>query len=238
MLSRMTAMISGNALAETGALLGDPARANILLALMDGRALTAGELAWHAGVSPQTTSGHLARLVEARLVAVLRQGRHRYHRLASPEVAGAIEAVAALAAIGPRRHRPSGVRDEALRTARTCYDHLAGRLGVAVADSLARRGHLQLCQPDGVANLSAAGVAFLRDAVGLELGSGAGRRPLCRVCLDWTERRPHLGGRLGVALRDRVIALGWIALLPHTRAVRITEAGRVGFAQALGVVVG
>ena len=156
MLSRMTAMISGNALAETGALLGDPARANILLALMDGRALTAGELAWHAGVSPQTTSGHLARLVEARLVAVLRQGRHRYHRLASPEVAGAIEAVAALAAIGPRRHRPSGVRDEALRTARTCYDHLAGRLGVAVADSLARRGHLQLCQPDGVANLSAA----------------------------------------------------------------------------------
>ena len=234
----MTTMISGNALAETGALLGDPARANILLALMDGRALTAGELAWHAGVSPQTTSGHLAKLVEAHLIAVVRQGRHRYHRLASPEVAGAIEAVAALAAIGPSRHRPSGPRDEALRAARTCYDHLAGRLGVAVADSLVRLGHLELREPEGVARLSDAGADYLRDALGLDLGPSAGRRPLCRVCLDWTERRPHLGGRVGAALRDRALALDWIALLPHTRAVKITGAGRAGFAQFLGVVVG
>src|SRR4051794_26631450 len=118
----MASMVSGNSLAETGALLGDPARANILLALMGGRALTAGELAWHAGVSAQTTSAHLARLVEARFIEVTRQGRHRYHRLASAEVAQAIEAVAALAASGPRRHRPVGPPDEALRIARTCYD--------------------------------------------------------------------------------------------------------------------
>jgi DNA-binding transcriptional ArsR family regulator len=194
-LRPMTTLISGNALAETGALLGDPARANILLALMDGRALTAGELAWHAGVSAQTTSGHLAKLVEARLVAVVPQGRHRYHRLASCEVAGAIEAVAALAMIGPQRHRPTGPRDEAMRAARTCYDHLAGRLGVAIADCLAMRGYLDLREADGV-------------------------------------------GRLGAALRERVVALGWIATQPHTRAVTITDAGRAGFSRTLGVVLG
>ena len=152
---------------------------------MDGRALTAGELAWHAGVSPQTTSGHLAKLVEAHLIAVVRQGRHRYHRLASPEVAGAIEAVAALAAIGPGRHRPSGPRDEALRAARTCYDHLAGRLGVAVADSLVRLGHLELREPEGVARLSDAGADFLRDALGLDLGRSAGSVPVM-PCLSTT----------------------------------------------------
>ena len=233
----MTTMISGNALAETGALLGDPARANILLALMDGRALTAGELAWHAGVSAQTTSGHLAKLVDARLVAVVRQGRHRYHRLASREVAGAIEAVAALAVIGPQRHRPTGPRDEALRAGRTCYDHLAGRLGVAIADGLVSRGLLDLQAADGVGRLSQDGARFLRDRLAIELEAGSARRPLCRICLDWSERRPHLGGRLGAALRDRSIALGWIALLPHTRAVAITEAGRAGLAHALEIAV-
>ena len=229
-------MISGNALAETGALLGDSARANILLALMDGRALTAGELAWHAGVSAQTTSGHLAKLVEARLVAVVQQGRHRYHRLASREVAGVIEAVAALAAIGPQRHRPTGPRDAALRAARTCYDHLAGRLGVAIADHLTTRGHLDLREADGVGGLSPSGVRFLHDTLGIALEPGGGRRPLCRICLDWSERRPHLGG-LGAALRDRAIELGWIVLRPHTRAVTVTEAGRVGFGQAFGITV-
>ena len=230
-------MISGNALAETGALLGDPARANILLALMDGRALTAGELAWHAGVSAQTTSGHLAKLVEARLVAVVQQGRHRYHRLASREVAGVIEAVTALAAIGPQRHRPTGPRDAALRAARTCYDHLAGRLGVAIADHLTTRGHLDLREADGVGGLSPSGVRFLHDTLGIALELGGGRRPLCRICLDWSERRPHLGGLVGAALRDRAIELGWIVLRPHTRAVTVTEAGRAGFGQAFGITV-
>jgi DNA-binding transcriptional ArsR family regulator len=227
-------MVSGNALSETGALFGDPARANILLALMGGRALTAGELAWHAGVSAQTTSGHLAKLVEARLVVVMQQGRHRYHRLASREVAGAIEAVAALTVMGPQRHRPAGPRDEALRAARTCYDHLAGRLGVAIADCLAARGHLDLRAADGVGGLSEGGVGFLRDALGVTLAPRGGRRPLCRICLDWSERRPHLGGRVGAALRDRAIELGWIELRPHTRAVTLTEAGRAGFGQTFG----
>jgi DNA-binding transcriptional ArsR family regulator len=232
----MTRTISGNALAETGAVLGDPARANILLALMDGRALTAGELAWHAGVSAQTTSGHLARLVEARLVAVARQGRHRYHRLASPEVAVAIEALAALAAAGPPRHRPTGPRDAAMRLARTCYDHLAGRLGVALAGSLADRGYLEVGGSEGVAALSEAGLDFLREEFGIELAMPS-RRPLCRICLDWTERRPHLGGRIGAALRDRSLALGWIEPLPHTRAVAVSEAGRAGFARLFGVAL-
>lgn len=231
-------MISGNALAETGALVGDPARANILLALMGGRALTAGELAWHAGVSAQTTSGHLAKLVEARLVAVVWQGRHRYHRLASREVARTIEAMSSLAAIGPQRHRPTGPRDAALRAARTCYDHLAGQLGVAIADHLIASGHLDLCEADGVGGLSPGGVRYLRDEFGIALEPEGGRRPLCRICLDWSERRPHLGGRVGAALRDRAIELGWIVLPPHTRAVTITEAGRTGFGQAFGIALG
>ncbi len=229
-------MVSGNALAQTGALLGDPARANILLALMDGRALTAGELAWHAGVSAQTTSGHLARLVELQLVTVLRQGRHRYHRLASPEVARALEAVTALAAVGPRRHRPANPRDEALRAARTCYDHLAGRLGVAITASLERRGHLMLREAeDGVGGLTEAGAEFIEQTLEIDLGARGGRRPLCRICLDWSERRPHLGGWLGAALCRRMTALGWITPVPHSRAVRITAAGRDGFAQVLEV---
>ncbi|MET0527898.1 MAG: helix-turn-helix transcriptional regulator, partial [Microvirga sp.] len=116
----MAPMVSGNTLAEIAALIGDVARANILSALMDGRALTAGELAWHSGVSASTTSGHLAKLSEANLIALERQGRHRYYRLASPEVAHAIEALMAVASFGPRRHRPVGPKDEALRNARTC----------------------------------------------------------------------------------------------------------------------
>ena len=170
-LAVMTTMVSGNTLAQAGALIGDPARANILLALMDGRALTAGELAWHAGVSAQTTSGHLGKLVEARLVAVVRQGRHRYHRLASAEVARAVEALSALAAAGPARHRPTGPRDEALRAARTCYDHLAGRLAVALADSLCERGHLVIADAEEcAAAVTEEGVRFLARDFGVDLG--------------------------------------------------------------------
>jgi hypothetical protein len=153
-------------------------------------------------------------------------------------VAGAIEAVASLAVIGPQRHRPTGPRDEAMRAARTCYDHLAGRLGVAIADCLATRGYLDLREADGVGRLSEDGAEFLRDALGVSLGSRDGRRPLCKVCLDWSERRPHLGGPLGAALRERVVALGWIATQPHTRAVTITDAGRAGFSRTLGVALG
>lgn len=226
-----TNLVAGPALAEVAALMGDVGRATMLLALMDGRALTAGELARHAGVAPQTASGHLARLVDLAFVAVERQGRHRYHRLASPEVAGAVETLMALAGASPMRHRPAGPRDEALRAARTCYDHLAGRLGVALADRLQARGDLILS--DGACLVTDAGRSSLC-AFGLDLEAG-GPRPLCRTCLDWSERRPHIAGRLGAALLDRTLGLGWIRRQSDSRAVTVTEAGRRGFASTFGV---
>jgi DNA-binding transcriptional ArsR family regulator len=233
----MTMMVSGNTLAEVAAVIGDAARANILAALMDGRALTAGELAWHAGVSAQTTSGHLARLKEARLITEERQGRHRYHRLASPEVAQAIEALMAVAAAGPKRHRPTGPRDEALRLARTCFDHLAGRLGIGLADAMQARGHIVL--EEGAGQVTPEGGRFLCDALGIDLSGEetrvTARRPLCRTCLDWSERRHHLAGRLGAMLCMRCFELGWIERVKDSRAVAITPAGRQGFAEAFGL---
>lgn len=227
-------MVSGNTLAEVAALVGDPARANMLAALMDGRALTASELAHHAGVSAQTASGHLARLVAARMLVVEKQGRHRYHRLASGEVARAVEGLMALAAAGPARHRPVGPRDEALRAARTCYDHLAGRLGVALADAMAARGHVVLAEEGGAASVTEAGLGFLDARLGIALPA-RGQRPACRACLDWSERRAHLAGRLGAALCETAFARGWIARLPDSRAVRVTAAGRAGFAETFGL---
>lgn len=225
----MTIMASGNTLAAVAALIGDVARANILSALMSGRALTAGELAWHAGVSAQTTSGHLAKLGDARLVAVERQGRHRYFRLASPEIAHAIEVLMAVAATGPKRHRPVGPKDEALRAARTCYDHLAGRLAIGIADALQQQGHIALA--DGAGTITDDGQCFFR-GFGIDLQSGTkAKRPLCRTCLDWSERRPHLAGRLGAAILTRSLELGWIERTPNSRAIRITTAGRTGFAE-------
>ncbi|MCG5241777.1 ArsR/SmtB family transcription factor [Azospirillum doebereinerae] len=229
----MSNIASGNSIAEIAALIGDPARANILSALMGGQALTAGELAWHAGVGAPTTSGHLAKLAGAGLLALEKQGRHRYYRLASPEIAQAMEALMALAASGPKRHRPVGPKDEALRAARTCYDHLAGRLGIALADALHAQGHVVLA--DGTGVVTAAGRRFLDD-FGIGLGTElTGRRPLCRTCLDWSERRPHLAGRLGAGLLDRSLALGWIARVPDSRAVSVTAEGREGFAATFGI---
>ena len=229
----MTNFPSGNAIAEMAALIGDPARANILIALIGGQALTAGELAWRAGVTPQTTSGHLAKLACAGLIALEKQGRHRYYRLASPEIAQAMESLMAVAATGPRRYRPTGPRDEAMRIARTCYDHLAGRLGVALADSLCREGHVALS--DGAGLVTDEGRHFLQD-FGIDLGARApGQRPLCRTCLDWSERRPHLAGRLGAALLLRTLDLGWIARAGDSRAIRVTRAGEEGFASTFQI---
>lgn len=233
MLAAMNTMVSGTTLAEVAAAIGDTARANILAALMDGRALTAGELAWHARVSAPTTSGHLTRLRQAGLVTEERQGRHRYHRLAGPEVAHALEALMAVAASGPPRHRPAGPRDEALRAARTCYDHLAGRLGVGLADALQARGHVVVA--DGAGSLTETGGRFLSDTLGVDL-TGRSARPLCRACLDWSERRPHLAGRLGAALCARCFELGWIEPVRDSRAVAVTEAGKRGFAEVFGLV--
>lgn len=211
------------------ALLGDPARANILTALLDGRALTAKELAFAAHVSPQTTSGHLAKLTDAALLTVERQGRHRYFRLASPLVGQMLESVMALAGtIAPAQRPWRG--GEALRTARTCYDHLAGRLGVAMADSLIAAGHVVLT-PDG-GETTASGDAFL-DRFGAH--PAPGKRILCRPCLDWSERRPHIAGRVGAALAARCLHLGWLQRQRDTRAVAITAAGRRGFADVFGI---
>jgi DNA-binding transcriptional ArsR family regulator len=225
-------MVSGNTLAEVAALIGDPARANILSALMAERALTAGELAFHAGVTAQTASGHLAKLVEARLVTVEKQGRHRYHRLAGVAVAEALEALMTIAAAGPVRYRPTGPRDEAMRAARTCYDHLAGRLGTGIAQSLESRGYIAL--GDGAAALTDPGKRFLCEAVGIELARG-GKRPLCRLCLDWSERRPHLAGRVGAELCRRAFEQGWIERVRDSRAVAVTPIGRSAFAEVFRI---
>jgi DNA-binding transcriptional ArsR family regulator len=227
-------MVTTASLAETAALMGDPARAGMLAALMDGRALTAGELAQVAGIAPQTASGHLARLAAAGLLAVERQGRHRYHRLASPAVARALEGLMALAAAtpAPPRQLRTGPRDAALREARTCYDHLAGRLAVAIADAMVAHGQIEL-EPDG-GSVTESGAAFLRD-LGVAPRQTASRRLFCRPCLDWSERRPHLAGTLGAALCTRCLELGWLRRVPGGRALSITPAGQLGLREAFGV---
>jgi DNA-binding transcriptional ArsR family regulator len=224
-------MGDSNRIAATAALLGDPARANILAALLDGRALTAKELAYAAHVTPQTASGHLAKLSEGGLLAAEKQGRHRYYRLASPLVGQMLEGVMAVA--GPEPPRSSTWRGgEGLRMARTCYDHLAGRLGVALADSLLEQGHVALGSDGG--EVTDVGKRFL-DAFGAS--PAPGRRVFCRPCLDWSERRPHLAGRLGAALASRCFELGWVAQQRDTRALAISEAGRQGFRETFGIVL-
>jgi DNA-binding transcriptional ArsR family regulator len=226
--------------AEVAALAGDPARAGILHALLDGRALTAGELARVAGITPQTASGHLARLTAAGLLAVQMQGRHRYHRLASPSVAQMMESIMRVASATGVSRAPVvvGPRDAALRGARTCYDHLAGRLGVAVADALVAGGHLELAEDAG--QITDSGAALL-DRIGIDVETMAARtgkrsrRPFCRPCLDWSERRPHLAGALGAALCTHFFARGWIRRADGTRAVTITPKGQQGFRDAFGL---
>src|SRR5262249_8699659 len=195
-------------IAEVANLVGDPARANILAALLDQRALTASELAYAAGVSAQTTSSHLGKLAQAHLLEVAEQGRHRYYRPASSLVAQRRESVRAVSAQGPRRGRPVARCDEGLRTARTCYDHLAGRLGVGLADALTQRGLIALDRDGG--EVSAAGLTFFSE-LGVDLTAPAkSRRVFCRPCLDWTERRYHLAGHVGACPLSLCLDRGWI----------------------------
>ena len=228
-------MSSIAAFAETAALLGDPARANMLIALMDGRALTASELARAAGVTPQTASGHLGRLVTAGLLAVHRQGRHHYHRLASAAVANMVEGIMdvsiANGVAAGRRAVVTGPRDAAMRAARTCYDHLAGQLGVRLADSLSERGHVELSSEGGAVTEN--GKRFF-ETFGVDLGAGRRGAVFCRPCLDWSERRLHIGGTVGAALADRCFALRWIERKSDSRAVSVTRAGERGFRQTFG----
>jgi DNA-binding transcriptional ArsR family regulator len=215
-------------LAFTANLLGEPTRAAILLKLMGGRAMPAGELALAANISPQTASGHLAKLVEGNLINVERQGRRRYYRLIGTEVADAVEALLALTA--GTRHTTAGnaviPKAGTLGHARTCYSHLAGWLGVQITDALQTKGLL----------LPATGKTFAVMERGQcwfqELGitvPACGDRPstkLAKQCLDWTERRPHLAGSLGIAMYKRFVVLKWVACLPETRAVRVTIEGK------------
>ena len=217
-------------LAAVGALLAEPARARMLAALGDGRALPASVLAAEARVAPSTASEHLAKLVRGGFLAVESLGRRRYFRLEGPEIADVLEAIARVAPREPVRSLREATRAEALRHARTCYDHLAGALGTALLDAMVERGIVagEEITADGVEALS---------GLGVDLDSVPGRRPLFRSCLDWSEQRPHAAGKLGAALAARCFELGWVERLDGSRAVRVTVVGEAGFADALGVVL-
>jgi len=221
--------------AKIAALIGDPARANILKALMDGRARTAKELAQIAGVSPQTTSGHLAKLSEGGLLGLAKQGRHRYYHLANAQVAAAIESLMALAGERPlpKHHHHTRVAG-ALRAARTCYDHIAGRLGVCLFDQLVARGCILPAGDDGEAEdfvVTKAGRQLFA-ALAIDIDELAtGKRRFARACLDWSERSPHLAGALGAALAERCFQLGWLERRRDSRAVTLTRAGRAGLTE-------
>ena len=239
-------VVAGDAdIAPVAALIGEPARAAVLMALIDGRALAASTLAAEAGVATSTLSAHLARLVDGGLVSVEASGRNRYFRITGPEVADALEALARLAPRRPIRSLRQGTHAEAIRRARTCYDHLAGRLGVALLDALVAGKALRVepdpdAKPDPVLGAGRSRRYVLtrtgRGRLG-ELGvdvETAGRRPLTRYCLDWSEQRPHLAGALGASLLSRFVELGWVTRAER-RVVQVTDAGREGFAAEMGV---
>lgn len=220
-------MKEGPDIARLAALIGDPARANMLTALMSGKALTASELAAEAGVTLPTASAHLAKLDAGGLLAPRKQGRHKYFALANDEVAAVLEALMGLAAGAGHLRSRTGPRDPELRKARVCYNHLAGDLGIRLYDSLVARNLLSLGR-EGL-DLSEAGRRFM-SRFGLDLEAlAAGRSPLCRECLDWSERRSHLAGSLGRALLSRVEDLGWAGRVEGTRIVRFTPKGEAAF---------
>lgn len=227
-------MRDGPNITAIAALVGDPARAQALTLLMAGRALTATELADAAGITRQTISSHLAKLVDARLLAVEAQGRHRYFRIADAEVAAMLESLMGLAfgAGSLPLHLRLGPSAPALRKARICYDHLAGELGVLVHDRLAAQGAFGF-GADGI-TLTAAGA----DLVGqLDVDVDAlenTRRPVCRTCLDWSERRHHLAGALGSALLDRIEQLGWARRLQGSRVMAFDANGEDALRNWLG----
>jgi DNA-binding transcriptional ArsR family regulator len=224
-------MVAAANLVEVAALVGDTARATMLAALMGGQSLTSTELAFLARVSRSTASEHLQKLVEARLLAVTRKRRFAYYRIASPLVAGMLESMKTVAAIEvPARYQPHSARDEALRFARTCYDHLAGRAGVAIADALVTKGYVILDE-DG-AEVTASGAHFLTE-LGADLTQRSrDRRIFCRPCLDWSERRYHIAGRIGAEICRCCLQRGWFARQRDSRALRLTPAGEVGLRDA------
>jgi DNA-binding transcriptional ArsR family regulator len=226
-------MITGPIIAEIAALAGDPARATIVSSLLDGRDLTASELAVAARITPQTASSHLAKLTEAGLLSVVRNGRHRYFRLASPTVVDMIDGIVAVALQKRPRYRPLSRQAIALSAARICYDHLAGRLSVELTDSFVARGYVVL--DDEAAEITTAGTRFFTE-FGIELPPlRSTRRHFCRLCLDWTERRPHIAGAVGAAITKRYFDLGWMERMRRSQAVLLTPVGRRGFQETFGI---
>jgi DNA-binding transcriptional ArsR family regulator len=241
-------------LARTAALIGDPGRAKVLRALADGRELAATVLAHEAGVAASTASAHLAKLVDGGLVVAESRGRHRYFRLAGAEVAAALEALAKLAPPAPVRSLREGTKAQAVRAARTCYDHLAGRLGVAMMSALIadgaliggdgrhRRTHARQDRPSSIGRdldyrLTDEGADKLA-ALGVDVDKAlAGPRAPIRYCIDWSEQDHHLSGALGAALAERLFELNWVERLPRTRAVLVTDDGRRGLAEQLNLAL-
>jgi DNA-binding transcriptional ArsR family regulator len=221
-------MTAAYPIATIAELIGEPARATMLIELLDGRALPAGELAMVSGVSAQSASGHLSKLVDGGLLSVQNEGRHRYYQIARPEVAHALEALGAISTISrrPETQRPREV--VALHNARTCYDHLAGRVAVELTLALEQSQVLRPCR-EREYGLGPHGERWFA-GLGVDVDALRGsRRSFARRCLDWSERRPHLAGALGAALCSRLLAMGWVARRPKTRALRITERGQREF---------
>lgn len=219
---------------STATLIGDPTRSLMLAALLDGRALPAGELAYAAGVSAQTASAHLAKLLDGGLLTVEKEGRHRYYRLAGAHVAEALERLATLDCTGAVRRKPLDPKARELQFARRCYDHLAGQLGVAVTQRLQERGFIAVAANKQF-QVSPAGVDWFR-GIGLDVSAlRPTRRGLARQCLDWTERSHHLAGPLGVALLAHLCSENWLKRSRDSRAVRVTPKGRMELKRQLGV---
>lgn len=220
-------MKNGPDIARIAALIGDPARANMLTALMSGKALTATELSQEAGITLQTASSHLAKLSEGGLLSPRKQGRHKYFSLANDEVAHVLETLMGLAAGSGHLRTRTGPRDKEMRKARVCYHHLAGNMGIQMYDSFVRQEFLDV-GANGL-TLTKAGEKFTRD-FGIDLESlQAKKAPLCRECLDWSERRTHLAGSLGRALLTHMENLGWAKRIPESRIVRFTVTGQKKF---------
>ena len=247
-------MLGDADIAAVAALIGDRTRSRVLLALGDGRALAASVLAGEAGVSASTISEHLAKLLDAGLLSVESHGRHRYYRLAGPQVARLLESLAQHAPPAPVTSLREGTRASAVRAGRYCYDHLGGRLGVGMMRALLDRGVLaggdgrhnparavsdRLSAPGGDIDyrLTGAGEDWAR-AFGIDLEAlRARRRPLIRYCTDWSEQQHHLAGGLGAAIAEQFVARGWIERARSGRAIRVTEVGREVLPQRLGITI-